>query len=51
MQKLKIRAGKALATMAKNIAIISTESRCIFLYHQPKMPANINMLKKSKIDE
>lgn len=46
MKQKKNKSCKVLASLIKDIAILSADSRCSFFYHQPKMPESIQKQRK-----
>lgn len=39
-------AAKALSGVAKRTMSVTSNSRCIFIYHQPKQPAELRRYRK-----
>lgn len=47
-KNIKFESGKALAALSLRIGKVSADSACAFIYHQPKMPAALKILKNRK---
>lgn len=48
MRSIKNKSGKLLASVIKEVAVLSADSRCSFFYHQPKMPKALQDKKNRK---
>ncbi|TGY86903.1 cyclic lactone autoinducer peptide [Petralouisia muris] len=47
-QNIKFKSGRALAALSLKLGKISADSACAFIYHQPKMPEALKILKNRK---
>lgn len=45
-KNMKAQSAKALASVSLKLGKISADSACVYLFHQPKMPAGLKELKK-----
>lgn len=46
IKSVLVKTGKGLASIAFFAAILSANTTCLFVYHQPKIPAGLERLKK-----
>ena len=46
MEKKNVFAAKMLEKIARTTAKRTADSRCVYLYHQPKMPADLKKICK-----
>lgn len=46
MRKEKMLAAKVMEKVARKSAEMAADSRCMYIYHQPKMPSGLKNLKK-----
>lgn len=45
-KNVKLQSAKVLASVSLKLGKISADSACAYIYHQPKMPAELKALKK-----
>lgn len=43
---IKKRGAKALGDIAKKVGELSANTKCVCIYHQPKMPEEIKKMRK-----
>lgn len=46
MKSKKINFAKLMETVARKSVEMSSESRCMYIYHQPKMPPELKKIKQ-----
>jgi cyclic lactone autoinducer peptide len=46
MKSKKINFAKLMETVARKSVEMSSESRCMYIYHQPKMPPELKKIKE-----
>jgi cyclic lactone autoinducer peptide len=46
MKNISNSAAKLMEKLARKSLEVAAESRCMYIYHQPKMPADLKKFKK-----
>lgn len=46
LKKVKNQSAKALANVSLKLGIMSADSACCYIYHQPKMPEALKKMKR-----